>query len=357
MILKRRPSRELAREGFTLIELLIVMAIIAVLISITIPAVMKAREASNRTSCANNLRQLALGFMSHQTQYGYFPTAGVNDNAAPTFSATTNGSNTVVNPYTGTRQDAGWGYQILPFIDADPIWNGNATVANGKGPSGSGVTVSAENAMATPLKVFFCPSRRQPTTTQYNAAGSTLNSSFPMEPAYSSIQGKPVTVAMTDYAACNGSNPTSSALPPPLPGNGIVLSQATGRYTVGPADIRDGTAYTMMLGEKAASPMKFPTVLWEDDMGYFSGYGSTSTTAGQNFNAVRFTSSGLLPLRDFELTGQTGGCFGSAHPGTWQAAMADGSVQQLSYTIDPHVYQALGTTQGNEIISDLDIGG
>jgi len=87
----------------------------------------------------------------------------------------------------------------------------------------------------------------------------------------------------------------------------------------------------------------------EDDMGYFAAYGGT------NLNTIRFTSSNLLPLRDFEVTGATGGAFGSAHSGSWNVIMCDGSVQQLSYTIDSTVYAALGTIQGNEIISDVDL--
>jgi prepilin-type N-terminal cleavage/methylation domain-containing protein/prepilin-type processing-associated H-X9-DG protein len=85
------------RPAFTLIEVLVVIAILGLLLSLGMAGINRARDAANRTECANNLRQIGIALENHQSQYRSLPQDGQN----------------------------GYGYLvfILPELDQLPLYN------------------------------------------------------------------------------------------------------------------------------------------------------------------------------------------------------------------------------------------
>ena len=92
------PSRR-ARRGFTLLELLVVVAIIAALVGLLLPAVQGAREAANRVRCCNHLKQIGLAFQHYHDTTGGLPSTDWPGTLRPYLDQHHYQENTPLEPY------------------------------------------------------------------------------------------------------------------------------------------------------------------------------------------------------------------------------------------------------------------
>jgi prepilin-type N-terminal cleavage/methylation domain-containing protein len=287
-LVRRRSS------AFTLIELLVVVAIIAILIGLLLPAVQKVREAAARMQCSNNLKQIALAMHNHNDTFGAFPSGGKTWQDPPGYAAPG-------QPLTQPSQKGGWGFQILPFIEAENVW---------KGSNQNTIAKCQIQAISSPNKVFFCPSRRRPQVITgaawYGPAGTYGH-------------------AECDYAASN------------LENTGAIANGFTGRRII---DVKDGTAFTCLVGDKRLNLRHLGSLQSDDNEGYTSGW---------DHDVERYTNE--APLPDYNAASGDGAQrFGSSHTGVFQMALCDGSVRSITYAISLKTFKAAGSINGGETL-------
>lgn len=288
------------RPGFTLIELLVVIAIIAILIGLLLPAVQKVREAAARSTCQNNLKQLALATINCADtnngrlppSVGLYPSDGL---PAP------NNSN------------GGIFLHLLPYIEQQNVFRATLRTPdpdgrNGNNPTYSQWTPEAQNAV---IKTLHCPS--DPTLPTNN--GGRGRSSYGVNGQVFRHNYRWGSVGLTAY----------------------------------PAQIADGTSNTVFFAEKLSRTQTCsPCCNWYVD-NFWPDWGpliSSSdcgmpTGAGAMFQIKPAVISGVA---------QCDGGRGSTAHEAMQVGLADGSVRGVSNSVAPLTWWAALTPMGGEVL-------
>lgn len=314
-------------RGFTLVELLVVIAIIAILVLLLLPAVQAAREAARRTQCINNLKQLGLAALNHESAHGYLPASGW-------------GWRWQGDPDLGYGKDQPGGvfYNMIEFMEYADVRS------QGQGMQQPQKEQAMFVAATTPICTFQCPTRRECRTYPLRRNGDLAdNIRICREPDCH--------VPRPDYQANSGSINVGETRGPSNYGqywsgqwdnpysredggdyfrqDGITFAQS--RVEIG--DIKDGTSKTYLVGEKYLTSTNYTNGADPAD--------DQNILLGHDRDVNGYAHRQLLPFRDLP-NNQKNWNFGSAHTSVWNAVFCDGSVRSLPFSINPLTHEAFG---------------
>jgi prepilin-type N-terminal cleavage/methylation domain-containing protein/prepilin-type processing-associated H-X9-DG protein len=313
------------RRGFTLIELLVVIAIIAVLIGLLLPAVQQVREAANRMTCANHLKQMALACHNYHDVYNKFPPGVIR--GAPNFNGWRSPEFDPGPPAVQRRYNML--IALLPYLEQENL---HRTYNYTNWPADLGP--APNSFISRPIKVFVCLSDQLPNPAVW-------------------IRNPNEHYGLTSYGGCAGIRGYFGA---DQTRDGMFLINQIQKF----ADVLDGTSNTLLLGERSHVDR-----VWENSTSILGNAGPLTSwglwawaASGDVLLGTHDPINYVLPanfdtLSDTEklaLLDDRINAFGSGHRGGANFALADGSVRFLTQNIPLITLQSLSTRAKGEVI-------
>lgn len=308
-----------------------VIAIIAVLVALLLPAVQQAREAARRSSCKNNLKQLGLAMHNYHDTHTVLPMGFTNDyGEARSIRGTAYFHQTNANDQHKAQWN--WSAYILPFVDQAPAYQALG-VSNYYAAQALDIA-SVQQIVATPVTSFRCPSD--------NGKAVNLNGEYRPE----ALNGTRYDIAMSNYAAVSDDNSGSGGLNLDLDARnctGVFYNDSDTRFR----DVTDGLSNCLIIGEKAWETSNTRCNENQTAGGatmYMSGAsnqlsqqnraaGSALGLAGKGINVDSTQACGnLWDIKSL---------FSSRHTGGAQFVLGDGGVRFISENIDLTTYRRL----------------
>lgn len=324
------------KNGFTLVELLVVIAIIGILIGMLLPAVQAVREAARRTTCSNNMRQIALALFNYESAHQQFPSAGQakrggsGPNAGENVFFTDKGK---LESFAGASPSVQT--YILPFIEQQNVYD--LVRLNYRYDFDPSRTEAPTNQQAskTPIAGYVCPSV-QGRTVETDAEG----------------------YGFTDYSAPVTVAPGLSG-DPNQPRFKCVLNGDSEREI---SAVTDGTSNTIAIAEDAGrvdvDTGGFMVIKPETmDDGTVANRRSWAWADPDNaFNVDKLVNNNPTPVGGppecpwSEVNcGPNEETF-SFHPGGANVAVCDGSIKFIDANIDAATFAGLMSIDGGEIV-------